>query len=86
VRKLQRGSGKYKGMFPFKCFNCGKIGHFASKFHTKKTMLMKKKKKERINLEEITRKNFLRRKYFTQKRIVIAPQMLKKNMNLMQAR
>lgn len=31
VRKLKRGYGKYKGKFPFKCFNCGKIGHFASK-------------------------------------------------------
>ncbi|XP_059070607.1 uncharacterized protein LOC131860243 [Cryptomeria japonica] len=31
VRKLKRGSGKYKGKLPLKCFNYGKIGHFASK-------------------------------------------------------
>jgi hypothetical protein len=31
VRMLKKGSGKYHGKFPFKCFNCGKIGHFASK-------------------------------------------------------
>lgn len=31
VRKLKRGSGKYKGKLPLRCFNCGKIGHFASK-------------------------------------------------------
>jgi hypothetical protein len=31
IRKLQKGSGKYKGKLPFKCFNCGKVGHFASK-------------------------------------------------------
>ncbi|XP_057847433.2 uncharacterized protein LOC131057276 [Cryptomeria japonica] len=31
VRKLKRGSGKFKGKLPLKCFNCGKIDHFASK-------------------------------------------------------
>jgi hypothetical protein len=31
VRRLTKGSGKYKDKFPFKCFNYGKIGHFASK-------------------------------------------------------
>ncbi|XP_059076438.1 uncharacterized protein LOC131875781 [Cryptomeria japonica] len=31
VRKFKRGSVKYKGKFPFKCFNYGKIEHFASK-------------------------------------------------------
>jgi len=31
TKGLQRGTGKYKGKLPFKCFNCGEIGHFASK-------------------------------------------------------
>jgi hypothetical protein len=31
VIRLKKGSGKYQGEFPFKCFNCGKIGHFSSK-------------------------------------------------------
>jgi hypothetical protein len=31
IRKLQKGSGKYKGKPHYKCFNCGKVGHFASK-------------------------------------------------------
>jgi len=31
VWKLKKGTGKYKGMFPSKCFNCGGIDHFASK-------------------------------------------------------
>jgi hypothetical protein len=36
LRSLTKGSGKYKGKVPFKCFNCGKIGHFASKFPHKR--------------------------------------------------
>ena len=31
VRSLKKGLPKYKGNMPFKCFKCGKIGHFASK-------------------------------------------------------
>jgi hypothetical protein len=31
VRKFKKGYGKYKGKLPFKCFNCGKVGHFAAK-------------------------------------------------------
>jgi hypothetical protein len=30
VRKLKKGSGKYKGKFPFKFFNYGKVGYFAA--------------------------------------------------------
>lgn len=36
VRKLKRGKGKYKGNLPFKCFNCGDVGHFTGKFPYKK--------------------------------------------------
>jgi hypothetical protein len=31
VKRLKKRSSKYKGKLPFKCFNCGKIGHFANK-------------------------------------------------------
>jgi hypothetical protein len=31
VRKLKRGSGKYKGKLPFKFFNCGRVGNFVAK-------------------------------------------------------
>jgi hypothetical protein len=36
VRRLKKGSGKYQGKLPFKFFNCGKIGRFASKCPHKK--------------------------------------------------
>jgi hypothetical protein len=39
VRRLKKGSDKYQGKFPFKCFNCGKIGHVASKCTHKKKEL-----------------------------------------------
>jgi predicted ATP-dependent serine protease len=31
IKKLHKGAGKYKGKLPFKCFNCGKVGHFVAK-------------------------------------------------------
>ena len=31
INELERGTGKYKGKLPLKCFNCGRIGHFSSK-------------------------------------------------------
>jgi hypothetical protein len=36
VKRLKKGSRKYKGKLPFKCFNYGKIGHFANKFPHKR--------------------------------------------------
>ena len=31
VKNIKRGTSKYKGKLPLKCFNCGEIGHCASK-------------------------------------------------------
>jgi hypothetical protein len=31
VKNPKRGTGKYKGKLPLKCFHCGRIGNFASK-------------------------------------------------------
>jgi len=29
IMKLKRGTKKHKGKLPFKCFSCGRIGHYA---------------------------------------------------------
>jgi hypothetical protein len=31
IKKIKKGTGKYKGNISIKCFNYGKVGHFASK-------------------------------------------------------
>eukprot|EP00253_Pinus_taeda_P025321 PITA_25321 len=31
VKKLQRGSGRFRGKLPFKCFACGRVDHYATK-------------------------------------------------------
>jgi hypothetical protein len=36
VKRLKKGSGKYKGKLPFKCFKCGRISHFSNKCPHKK--------------------------------------------------
>jgi hypothetical protein len=35
-KRLKKGSSKYKGKLSFKCFNYGRIGHFANKFPHKR--------------------------------------------------
>jgi hypothetical protein len=39
VRRFQKGSGRYKGKFPLKFFNGGRIGHIFEKFYHKKRSL-----------------------------------------------
>eukprot|EP00253_Pinus_taeda_P007784 PITA_07784 len=31
VRNLQRGTGRFRGKLPFKCFACGRVDHYAAK-------------------------------------------------------
>ena len=35
VRNIQRGSGRFRGKLPFKCFTCGRVGHYAARCHHK---------------------------------------------------
>ena len=38
VSRLNKGTRKYKGKLPLKCFKCGRIGHFAHKCRTQNRM------------------------------------------------
>eukprot|EP00253_Pinus_taeda_P014149 PITA_14149 len=31
VKNLERGTGRFKGKLPFKCFLCGRVGHYAAR-------------------------------------------------------
>ena len=31
VKKPQLGTGRFRGKLPFKCFSCGRVGHYAAK-------------------------------------------------------
>ena len=53
IKKLKKGTSKYKGKLPLICFNYGEIGHYASKFPNHKQedndeCLEDSKKKKRI--------------------------------------
>jgi len=54
IRKLKRGTDKYKGKLPLKYFNCGKIGHFATKCpHSKQEDNDKEKSNSRENKKKV---------------------------------
>jgi uncharacterized lipoprotein YehR (DUF1307 family) len=42
IRRIQKGSGRYKGNSPLKCFNCGRIEHIVENGYYKKRSLNNK--------------------------------------------
>jgi hypothetical protein len=65
VKRLKKGSGKYKGKLLFKCFNCGRICHFVNK-------CPHKGKDQRCDDEEkYKHKNFFKEKNFKKKSLCV---------------
>jgi hypothetical protein len=65
VKRLKKGSGKYKGKLPFKCFNYGKIGHFANKCpHKRKDQTCDDEEKHK-------HKNFFKENNFKKKSLCV---------------
>ena len=58
VNKLPRGTGRYKGRLPLKCFNCGKIRHFAAKCPHKGYRGMSNQNKYQFKGRMMTKQNF----------------------------
>jgi hypothetical protein len=79
VRRLKRGTKKYKGMLPLKCFNCDGVGNFSNKCPYKKKKVMKKmtlKRKRKSKRVEETKRIFLRKVSAPRK---IVPHQMKMN-------
>jgi hypothetical protein len=65
MKKLKKGTGKYKGKIPLICFNCGKIGHFANKCPYPK---QEESDDERTFKDQKKRKTKDKRKFYKKKK------------------
>ena len=66
VKKLDRGSGKYKGKLPLKYFNYGRVGHYAAKCPHKKTKNQTQDSDKTISNNQQKGKKFNRKYFYAQ--------------------
>ena len=63
IKKLEKGTGKYKGKLPLRCFNCERIGNFASKCtQTKQDDSDEKKPQNLKRVKQETRRSPMRKR------------------------
>ena len=62
VKKLQRGSGRFRGKLPFKCFACGRVSHYDARC-PHKDKYEKGKEYAKENIKQVVNK----RSYYTMK-------------------
>ena len=55
IKKLQWGFGRFRGKLPFKCFTCGRVGHYATIFPNK-DKYEKGKEYEKGNKKQVVKK------------------------------
>jgi hypothetical protein len=68
LRRLKKGTGKYKGMLPLKCFNCDGVGHFSNKCPYKKNKGNEEDDSKTKNKIQMGRRNnffFLKKSLYT---------------------
>jgi hypothetical protein len=82
IRRMTRGTDKYKGKIPLICFDCDGVGHFANKFpHKKKKRNGEDDPKNKKIQRGKTNKQTKLRKYFAPRKTV--PHQKKMKMNSM---